>query len=104
MLGLGHGITGTTVTVAGTEQILQDERGIASSLINMSYQIGSAIGLAVLVTLATLHTSQLAGGAHASSADLIGGFQWAFYVQAGFEILAIILTLLLMRRSSTAKR
>lgn len=104
VLGLGHGITGTTVTVAGTEQIPLDERGIASSLINMSYQIGSAIGLAVLITLATLHTLQLAGGSHASSADLIGGFQWAFYAQAGFEVLAIILTIVMMRPSFTKKR
>ncbi len=70
----------------------------------MSYQIGSAIGLAVLVTLATLRTSQLAGGSHASSADVIVGFQWAFYAQATFEVLAIILTLLTMRPSFAKKR
>ena len=100
VVGLGHGITVTAITAAGMEHIPLAERGLASSLLNMSYQVGSAIGLAVLVTLVNMRSPLLAGGAHGSSADLIAGFHWAFYAQAAFEVLAILLTLLIMKKTS----
>jgi hypothetical protein len=66
---------GTAISVARAE-----ENGVASGLVNPSYQIGSAIGLAVLTAL----SSAVAGGA-TSAVQLTGGYAAAFIGAAGGE-------------------
>lgn len=68
------------------------ESGLASGIVNTTYQIGSALGLAVMTALAT------GGGAGAQSpAALTGGFQTAFAGAAFVAAAGAVLTLLLMR-------
>jgi len=77
-IALGLGFTSVASTVAGTTNVQAQEQGLASGLINTSTQIGTALGLAILVTIAATRTSVLAQGGVSSTGALVEGFQWAF--------------------------
>src|SRR3954470_13825981 len=94
-IGLGFGfVTSTIAAVSGVEE---REQGLASGLINTSQQIGGALGLAVLSTIATSRTDHLlASGASAPQA-LTEGFQRAFLGGSVIAALGFAATLLLIR-------
>jgi MFS family permease len=82
--GLGAAFVPVTITaMAGVEP---REAGLASGLVNTSRQVGGALGLAILATVATAHTNALAGGGNPSASALTEGFQRAFEVGAGFAL------------------
>ncbi|GII81912.1 MFS transporter [Sphaerisporangium rufum] len=76
-----------------------EESGLASGIVNTTYQIGSALGLAVMTALATAWTAPGTG-----PAALTGGFQAAFLGAAVVAAAGAVLTLLLMRRPAAATR
>jgi EmrB/QacA subfamily drug resistance transporter len=94
-LGLGMGfVTSTIAAVSGVEE---HEQGLASGLINTSQQIGGALGLAVLSTIATSRTDHvLAGGTSSLPAALTDGFQRAFLAGALIAALGAVATLILI--------
>ncbi|HEV2058863.1 MAG TPA: MFS transporter, partial [Solirubrobacteraceae bacterium] len=98
---VGLGLAFVPVTIAAVTGVSQDESGLASGLINTSQQIGGALGLAVLGTIAAAKATDLVTAAQGAPAALPGaltdGFQLAFLVGAGFSILGIIATLVLVR-------
>jgi EmrB/QacA subfamily drug resistance transporter len=95
-IGLGFGFV--TSTIAAVSGVRSQEQGLASGLINTSQQIGGALGLAVLSTLATTRTHDLiaSGGASAAKA-LTAGFQSAFLGGAIIAGLGVLATLILIR-------
>jgi MFS family permease len=94
--GLGFGfVTSTIAAVAGVEE---REQGLASGLINTSQQIGGALGLAVLSTIATSRTDHvMASGQSTLPNALTEGFQSAFLGGAVIATLGVIATLVLIR-------
>jgi EmrB/QacA subfamily drug resistance transporter len=78
LLGLGLGAVGVAVNVAGIDHIDQAEHGLAWGLVNTSARLGTALGLALLVTLATARTSMLSENGQPTDAATIAGFQAAF--------------------------
>lgn len=98
---IGLGLAFVPVTIAAVSGVSKDESGLASGLINTSQQIGGALGLAVLGTIASSKTTDLiatAQGAPAAvPAALTEGFQLAFMTGAGFAVIGIVATLLLVR-------
>jgi predicted MFS family arabinose efflux permease len=82
VLGLGAGATFMPLVVVAMEDVPAQDAGLASGLVNVSVQLGGALGLAVLGTVATDRTRALAeGGAHPVDA-LVGGYQLAFWLAA----------------------
>jgi EmrB/QacA subfamily drug resistance transporter len=95
-IGLGFGfVTSTIAAVSGVEQ---REQGLASGLINTSQQIGGALGLAVLSTIATSRTNDvMATGQSTLPNALTEGFQNAFLGGAVIALLGFVATLVLIR-------
>jgi EmrB/QacA subfamily drug resistance transporter len=97
--GLGFGFV--TTTIAAVSGVREQESGLASGLINTSQQIGGALGLAVLATVANSRTDDLmasAGGDPAALPNALAeGFQSAFLGGAAIAALGLVLTLVLIR-------
>jgi EmrB/QacA subfamily drug resistance transporter len=104
---IGLGFAFVPVTIAAVTGVSKDESGLASGLINTSQQVGGALGLAVLGTIAASKTTDLmtiAGGSQAAlPGALTEGFQLAFLVGAGFAILGIVATLVLVRGEDSTR-
>ncbi|MFI0939919.1 MFS transporter [Streptomyces sp. NPDC021020] len=90
--GFGVSIMLLAVTVSGTSGVDPHNAGAASGLLNTSRQIGGALGLAILVTIASSVTSHASGGhAHA----LVQGYRVAFLVISGCIFLSALAALAL---------
>jgi EmrB/QacA subfamily drug resistance transporter len=97
LVAVGLGLSFVPLTIASTTGVSGTDAGLASGLINTSQQIGGAIGLAVLATVATTRTSHLLATAHASlPAALTSGYQAAFWTGAGLALAAAIAAALLL--------
>jgi EmrB/QacA subfamily drug resistance transporter len=96
----GSGLTCASVasTAAGTAAVAAAEQGLASGLLNTAAQIGTALGIAALVTVAAARTTTLAGSGGPTPAQLVDGFRLAFLVAAVAALLGALVTLLLVPR------
>jgi predicted MFS family arabinose efflux permease len=90
---LGLGLSFVPVTIAAVAGVPQHEAGLASGLINTSRQMGGALGLAVLATIASERTHALVGGGRPSGTALTAGFDRAFVVGAGFALAGAVVAL-----------
>ena len=107
LVGLGI-VTGlVSVTIAATAGVADSEQGLASGLLNTAQQIGSAVGLAILVAVATARTQAIVASTGNSPAGLqtatTGGFQAALAVGAGFAAIGIIVALLVIREQKSPR-
>jgi hypothetical protein len=94
LMGSGLGIASVASTAAGTSAA-GEKQGLGSGLLNSAAQVGTALGLAVLVPLAAARAEVLGGDpAHA----LVEGYRWAFVGAAILALLGALLAVLLVRR------
>jgi EmrB/QacA subfamily drug resistance transporter len=100
LAALGMGGVFMPLTLIATTGLANDDQGLASGLFNTSQQVGGALGLAVLSTLATSKT-HAAGGAPASA--LVVGFHWAFGVGAVVTLAALAVMVALLRKRHVAR-
>jgi EmrB/QacA subfamily drug resistance transporter len=105
LAGTGLGLGFVTSTIAAVAGVKPADQGLASGLINASQQIGGALGLAVLATIATTRTNHaLATGTSSLPHALTQGFQAAFLGGAIIAGLGLVATLILIRtRDSRAQ-
>ena len=97
LAAFGLGFSFVSVTIAAVTGTKPHEAGLASGLINTSQQVGGALGLAILATVANSRTQSLFhSGVHSTSVALTKGFDRAFLVGAGFAIVGAILTAILI--------
>ena len=90
LTAFGMGLTFPTASVAITAGVGPGERGLAGGLFVTSQQIGQAIGLAVLATVAAAVTNSHHG-------SLASGYRAAYLVAIGFAVLAVLIVAILMR-------
>ena len=102
IIALGMALCFVPISIAALAGVKQAEAGIASGLINTSQQIGGAVGIALLSTVAITHTeNEIAAGTAAPQA-LTSGFQLAFWVGAGIAIAGVAAALALIRQEEIA--
>jgi EmrB/QacA subfamily drug resistance transporter len=97
---LGMGAVFMPLTLIATTGLENEDQGLASGLFNTSQQIGGALGLAVLSTLAT-SKANAAGGSPAHA--LVVGFHWAFGLGAVVTVAALAVMVALLRRHHVAR-
>jgi hypothetical protein len=102
LIGFGLGFSFVPVSIAALAGIPGREAGLASGLINTSQQIGGALGLAILVTVSTTRTEGLLEDGVAAPQALTDGFGIAFWVGAGFAIVSVLATFLVLRKKDLA--
>jgi EmrB/QacA subfamily drug resistance transporter len=104
LAAVGLGFSFVPVTIAAVSGTKPHEAGLASGLINTSQQVGGALGLAILATVANSRTQSLFhAGVHNASVALTKGFDRAFLFGAGFAILgAVLAAVLISSRDSRA--
>jgi EmrB/QacA subfamily drug resistance transporter len=97
---LGMGAVFMPLTLIATTGLDDDDQGLASGLFNTSQQIGGALGLAVLSTLAT---SKMASVGGTPTEALVVGFHWAFAAGAVVMVAALVAMLALLRKRHVAR-
>jgi EmrB/QacA subfamily drug resistance transporter len=100
-MSVGMGLTFVPVTLIATTNVSAEDAGLASGLFNTSQQIGGALGLAILSTLAADKTASVIGELDPASA-LVEGFQVAFLGAAVLMLAGVVMLGLIVRRSDVA--
>ena len=88
LLGFGAGIAFNPVLLAAMSDVEPSESGLASGVVNTSFMMGGALGLAVLASLAASRTDSLLAAGDGQLAALNGGYHLAFLVGAFFALVA----------------
>jgi EmrB/QacA subfamily drug resistance transporter len=97
LTAFGMGLAFPTASVAVTSGIGAGERGLAGGLFVTSQQVGQAIGLATLATIAAARTS-------ANHGSLVSGYKASFLVAVGIVVVAILIVVIQMRARTLIKR
>ena len=97
LAAFGLGLSFVPVTIAAVSGTDPHEAGLASGLVNTAQQVGGALGLAILATVANSRTNDvLHSGNHNVAVALTKGFERAFLVGAGFALLGALLTVVMI--------
>jgi EmrB/QacA subfamily drug resistance transporter len=105
VISLGMGLTFVPVTLIATSRVDPGDAGLASGLLNTSQQVGGALGLVILSTLAVNKTTTVLAGLPAApspaeqASALVDGFHIAYAGGAAFMAAGAILLTLMLRRS-----
>ena len=90
LLGLGAGMAFNPVLLAAMSDVEQSEAGLASGVVNTSFMMGGALGLAVLASLAASRTDTLLASGSGQLSALTGGYHLAFLAGALFALAAAV--------------
>jgi MFS family permease len=93
LLGLGAGIAFPALMNLAMSGATPQDAGLASGLVNTTAQVGGALGLAVLATLATSRTNTLTASGHPVASALTSGYHLAFWVAAALVGCALVVVL-----------
>ena len=94
LIGLGAGLGFPALMTLAMSGATPSDSGLASGLVNTSVQVGGAVGLAVLATLASERTSTLREGGEPAAAALNGGYHLAYLIGAGLVGVAFVVAVL----------
>ena len=97
LVAVGLGFSFVPISIAALAGIQPAEAGLASGLINTSQQIGGALGIAALSTIATSRTSDAIAGGSSQTSALVSGFHGAFVAGAIVAGIGIVATFVLIR-------
>jgi EmrB/QacA subfamily drug resistance transporter len=102
LIALGLGFVFVPLTLTAVSGVKAEEAGLASALLNTMQQVGGAIGLAVLATVAIDATNSQEHGVHhlsttASNIATTHGYTTAFFVSAGITFIAFVISVVAIR-------
>jgi EmrB/QacA subfamily drug resistance transporter len=96
LLGVGGGLAFPALMTLAMASVRPEDSGLASGLVNTTQQVGGALGLAILASVAESRT-----GDATSAAALVDGYGLAFTVASGFVVAALVVAALVLRRRPT---
>ena len=102
LLGTGAGLCFPALMTLAMSGATRDDAGLASGLVNTTLQVGGAIGLAVLATLATERTDGLRADGEAANAALNSGYHLAYLVGAVLVVAAVVVAVIVLRSEAAA--
>jgi EmrB/QacA subfamily drug resistance transporter len=102
LLGTGAGLAFPSLMTLAMSGATPSDAGLASGLVNTTTQVGGAIGLAVLATLATERTQGLVGDGESQVAALNSGYHMAYLIGAILVVAAIIVAVFVLRSDKQA--
>jgi EmrB/QacA subfamily drug resistance transporter len=103
LVSIGMGMTFVPVTLIATSGIEAGDAGLASGLLNTSQQVGGALGLAILSTLATSKTTSSLESGTDNAHALVDGFHIAYLAGAAFLFAGAVLLALMLKRSDVER-
>jgi EmrB/QacA subfamily drug resistance transporter len=101
LMGIGAGAAFPSLMTLAMSAATAEDSGLASGLVNTTQQVGGALGLAVLATLATTRTNTLRGHGDSLSTSLLSGYHLAFTVGAILVLVGITAAVVLLRGKSS---
>ena len=90
LLGLGAGTSFPALMKLAMSSATPQDAGLASGLVNTSAQVGGAIGLAVLATVAADRTETLTANGDSFASAVTGGYHVAFVIAAALVVASIV--------------
>jgi EmrB/QacA subfamily drug resistance transporter len=103
LLGVGAGLSFPSLMTLAMSGATERDSGLASGVVNMSLQVGGALGLAVLATLSATRTKHLIEAGSSAASALTGGLHLVLLVGAGLLGLAFVVAVTVLR-SEAAER
>jgi MFS family permease len=100
LIGVGAGLSFPSLNTLAMADVDPSDSGLASGLVNTTGQLGGALGIAVLATLATSRTDQLLAAGANSVEALLSGFHLAFITSVALVAAGIVLGAVALRRQS----
>jgi EmrB/QacA subfamily drug resistance transporter len=102
LLGVGAGMAFNPVLLAAMSDVAPEEAGVASGIVNTSFMMGGALGLAILASLAASRTDSLLASGDSRLQALTGGYHAAFLAGAIAALAAAALGATLLRSGQAA--
>ncbi|MEN3615638.1 hypothetical protein AAH979_39850 [Plantactinospora sp. ZYX-F-223] len=104
VVSIGFAVMIVPTTIAALTDVPESHSGVASALLNVSMQVGGALGLAVLSAAATARTLDQSRAGVPAGLSLVEGFGVAFAIAAGLMAVAAILALVFFREQGRRQR
>jgi MFS family permease len=102
LLGVGAGMGFNPVLLAAMDGVKPSDAGLASGLVNTSFMMGGALGLAILASIAAANTEHLISSGHSQLVALNGGYHLAFIVGACSAVLASTIGWIFLRPTASS--
>ena len=104
LMGVGAGLAFPSLMTVAMSAATPEDSGLASGLVNTSQQVGGALGLAVLATIATNHTHALHAHGAPLATSLTSGYHLAWTIAAALVLIAIPVAGLLLRQPAAPEQ
>jgi len=100
LMGLGVGNAFMPMLQIAMEDVPHTDAGLGSGIVNVSQQVAGALGLAILSTFATNHTSSLVASGHTLESALLSGYQLAYVLAIASVLVGALVAVTLLRSRS----
>jgi hypothetical protein len=102
VMGLGTGLAFPSLMMLAMSGATERDAGLASGLVNTTVQVGGAVGLAVLATLATERTKGLIADGESAASALNAGYHLAYLIGATLVAFAVVVAVTVLRAAVPA--